>query len=241
VRAGFVQKVIMGTWDQLSQTRPPSLYTFYPTAGFDPGPDGLPGTSDDGGEFGYYDIAPGTALPRNVLRYTDQGDYRYKYPTLDLTFSKRLFNRWSGEFSVSRTFRHTYRNGAPYDDPNETIYEELRDRQWTLKAFATVEAPWGISVSPQVMGQSGASVQREVQVTPRYTSSLNVPVVPRDGKVQAPNVVFMNMQVRKEVRFSGQRLTFIFEGQNLFNSNVATAVSNVTGISQGALLVTGTL
>jgi hypothetical protein len=239
-RVGFVKKVIMGTWSVLSISRPLSLFTFYPTAGVDPGIDGVTGTADDGAAFGYWDIPPGAMYPRNVGRYTDLPDDRYKYPTIDLTLSRRLSNRWALEISTSRTWRSFCRNNCVVTDPNELIFNDLRDRQWTFKAFATILAPWGINVSPQVIGQSGGSVQRMVQVTPRYQTSLNIPVEPPDGSRQAPNPVYMNMQVRKEIAFAGQKLTVIVEGQNLFNSNVATSVSNVTGISTGALQPDGT-
>jgi hypothetical protein len=239
-RVGFVKKVIMGTWSVLSISRPMSLYTFYPNAGFDPGIDGLPGTADDGGTIGYWDIPPGAVYPRNVGQYTDLPDDRYNYPTLDLSLARRLSKRWSMDVSASRTWRSFCRNNCVVTDPNELIYNDLTDRQWTFKAFATILAPWAVTLSPQVIAQSGASVQRMVQVTPRYQTSLNVPVEPADGSRLAPNPIYMNLQVRKEVAFSGQRLTFIVEGQNLFNSNVATSVTNITGISTGALLPDGT-
>lgn len=134
----------------------------------DPGPDGRPGSADDGPSIQGFELEPSltTVTPLHEVRNVPVDGSAHL--TWEVSVRRRFTDRWS----LSAAYGHTWNRdhareyfGQPVRSnlypvtPNDFIHTDDQGRYrfttWTIKAHATYEGPWGLRVSPLLRIQSG--------------------------------------------------------------------------------------
>jgi hypothetical protein len=246
VRAGFVWKKDFNGWQQMNDARPHSAFNV-PVSIIDPGPDGSVATAADNGTLTLLNLDDPTRGTNNVVRNVD--GYEGTYKTLEFSANKRYGQRWSMNASYSYTWTAEWNNtyfgnrfasvvqqsalfGPFSTNPNENTFNEFTN--WNAKITGTVDAGWGLRVTPVLKAQSGAPYGRYINVagcTATVTSNcLNygaqLVLVEPIGTRRQDTVALFDFRVEKQLRFLDRaRAGLFFDLFNAFNSN--TAVNEV--------------
>ncbi|MEZ5419994.1 MAG: hypothetical protein R2708_21995, partial [Vicinamibacterales bacterium] len=163
-RIGYVYK----TEDDLTGTtfpgRPLSAYSV-PFNFVDRGPDNVVGTADDS-NITLHGIPTASLSQFPVNQVVDNVPGRKsRYNTVEASVNKRFSRKWSGQlggaFTKSKDFPETVANSSPRTPDLPGL--ETRTN-WSFKATASYEAPWGIRISPVVRHQSGTNFARTISV-----------------------------------------------------------------------------
>ena len=223
VRVGYVWKKDNDGWQQIVPNRPFSAYNVPVTVT----------ESTTGQQFQIFNLdnPAGRPITQHV---TNIDDYEGTYRTIEFSANKRYSQRWSMNASYSFTwtdeFSRTYFNnvfatavnqfslfGAYPTNPNEHTRNEFTN--WNAKFSGTVDAGWGLRVTPVLKAQSGAPYGRVVSLATNYTAAqlfLAEPI----GTRRQETVALVDFRVEKQIRFADRaRLGLFFDLFNVFNSN----------------------
>ena len=240
VRAGFVWKQDNDGWQRLNVLRPFDAYNV-PVTVIDPGPDGNASTTADNGPnvaaFNLDSTARGTSqVTMNVP------DYEGTYKTLEVSANKRYGQRWGMNASFSYTWSEEFGNlyfnnrfgiavpggafsffGSYPQNPNEHTLNEFTN--WNAKFTGTVDAGWGLRVSPVLKMQSGAPYGRFFAAALNYNSGqlfLAEPI----GTRRQDMVATLDFRVEKQLRFGQKaRVGLFLDLFNALNSNTAVNIN----------------
>ncbi len=234
VRAGFVYKKDNDGWQQNNANRPFSAYSI-PTTVADPGPDGVYGNADDGAAVAAFNLN-NTTLPSNNVA-TNVDGYEGTFKTLEFSANKRYSSRWSMNASFSRTWTAQYGNlyfnnrfgttvanfslfGSYPTNPNEKTFNEYTD--WNGKLSGTVDAGWGLRVTPVLKVQSGAPYGRFFTTRAgELNYGTQIILAEPIGTRRQDTVTVLDFRVEKQMRFAQKaRLGLFFDLFNAMNSNV---------------------
>jgi hypothetical protein len=256
-RVGFVYLGISNQTGTFQPQRPASAYTV-PFSVADVGDDGVTGTSDDATRtfFGIPNAlisncanvttpTPTCQFPTNqvVMNQPNNG----KYKTVEVSISKRQSHNYSLNAGFGYTWQHDFPRGYP-NTPNAP--GDFDFRTLNFKASSTVNAPWGINLSPVFRFQAGANYAR--QLTPSapvscactYSAANGGPVSGPTGSSLTNNVAYVtpynafaqdnitviDIRVEKTVRLGNvARLRLFLDGFNLMNKYAAETISFSTG------------
>jgi hypothetical protein len=242
VRVGYVWKKDYNGWQQMNDGRPFSAYTT-PVSIIDPGPDGNVATTADNGTLSLLNIDDTSRPNRNVVRNVD--GYEGDYNTIEVSANKRFSNRWSMTASFSQTWTHEFHNtyfgnrfasvvqqsslfGVYPNNPNEFLEHDFTN--WNAKFSGTIDAGWGLRVTPVLKLQSGAPYGRYINVAgctaTTTTNCLNygaqLVLVEPIGTRRQDTVNVFDFRVEKQLRFADRaRAGLFFDLFNTFNSNTA--------------------
>jgi Carboxypeptidase regulatory-like domain len=234
VRAGFVWKKDNDGWQQVNASRPLSAFNI-PTTVADPGPDGVYGNSDDGPGIAAFNLSD-TATPANNTTRNIDG-YEGTFKTLEFSANKRYSNRWSLNASFSYTWTEQYGNlyfnnrfgttvqnfslfGSYPSNPNEKTLNEYTD--WNAKFSGTMDAGWGLRVTPVVKIQSGAPYGRYFTTrTGELNYGTQIILAEPIGTRRQDTVGIVDFRVEKQLRFAADRakVGLFFDLFNAMNSN----------------------
>ena len=227
IRAGFVNRTVSHNWQKMDVARTANLYTQAVQA-YDPGPDGVKGTSDDKSNVTVYDIPTGVTVPASQYQYQTPAGNNSDYKNYEVTVNKRFASRWSAVGTFYYTFNHYLANGVP-TNPNMAINNDVHTTDWTAHIIATYAARWGIQVSPILRGQSGTAMGRVLQISER-TGTLSDLVDPI-GAYRTPNVWLFDTRIQKQFKIGERvRLDGFFDAFNILNSNANQTEDNTTGV-----------
>ena len=178
-----------------------------------------------------YNQAPTTRGLIDSLFYSDpQGDRIYN--GADITFNKRMSNRWSllGGGSFGKT------TGDPVmgdlNNPNNDAYREGivgDDTPWSFRLSGVYELPYGVAVSGTGQYYAGFPETTTVLVnstTVALTQSQQTIWVAKRGDTRLPNVFEFDMSLRKSFRFQGKSVEPRIDIYNV--SNQSTVLGRVT-------------
>ncbi len=242
VRAGFVWKKDNNGWQQVNSLRPDSAYDV-PVTVTDPGADGVVGTSDDR-PFSARNLNPALLGQSNQL-VTNVDGYEGTYKTLELSANKRYSKRWSALASLSYTWTNEFGNiyfnnrfatavsnfsffGSYPTNPNEKTQNEFTN--WNAKLSGTVDAGWGINITPVVKVQTGAPYGRFFNAALNYGNQLILaePI----GERRQDNIAVVDIRAEKRLRFGSKARAAVFvDVFNLTNSNTAANINWRSGTS----------
>jgi hypothetical protein len=189
------------------------LMNWTPVQQQDPGPDGVLGTSDDGGQVTLYENA---AIDGWRVRLTNpEGAYKH-YNGLQLIATRRAGGIWEGQLSYtwSRTrasFDNNFTSNAASNDlsdngvyvnPNRAINDDGRtsfDFTHELKAIGTVALPWpsGVRVSGLYRLQSAMPWARRVAFDCSLLQYCGGIAVERRGTRQGPAPNLLDLRFEK--------------------------------------------
>jgi hypothetical protein len=251
VRAGYVWKKDNDGWQQIVPNRPFSAYNV-PVTVVDPGPDGSVATTADNGTLQLFNLDNPAGRPITQF-VTNIDDYEGTYRTVEFSSNKRYSNRWSMNASFSYTFteewNRTYFNnvfatavnqfslfGAHATNPNERTFHDFTN--WSLKFSGTVDAGWGLRVTPVLQSQSGAPYGRIVNVagcSATVTANclnygaqavLAEPI----GTRRQDTITKFDFRVEKQIRFAAKaRVGLFFDMFNVTNSNTPINITWTSG------------
>jgi hypothetical protein len=206
----------------------------------DPGPDGLVGNADDGAAIAAFNLS-NTTLPSNNVT-TNVDGYEGTFKTLEFSANKRHSNRWSMNASFSYTWTAQYGNlyfnnrfgtavansslfGSYPTNPNEKTFNEYSD--WNAKFSSSVDAGWGIRVTPVLKMQSGAPYGRYF-VTRAGELNYGTQIILAEpiGTRRQDTVAVVDFRVEKQVRFAQKAKVGLFlDLFNAMNSNTAVNIN----------------
>jgi hypothetical protein len=238
VRAGFVWKKDSAGWQRQNMARPMSAFNV-PVAIRDPGPDGTLGSADDGASISGFNLDD-PSRPASQVTGTIPG-YEGTYKTLEFSTNKRYSRRWSLNASLSYTWTEEYGNlyfnnrfatavaGGGFShfgsfplNPNEQTLNEFTS--WNAKITGTIDAGWGLKVSPVVKMQSGAPYGRYFSTAMNYGTQIILAEPIGTRRQEDVNVV--DFRVEKQLKFATRaRLGLFFDMFNVMNSNTAININ----------------
>ncbi len=239
VRAGFVWKKDYDGWQQNNANRPLSAYNI-PTTVADPGPDGAYGTADDGAAIAAFNLS-NTTLPSNNVTQNVDG-YEGTFKTVEISANKRYSNRWSLNASYSKTWTTQYGNlyfnnrfgtavanfslfGSFPTNPNERTLNDYND--WNAKLSGSVDAGWGLRVTPVVKLQSGAPYGRFFSTRAgELNYGTQIILAEPIGTRRQDTVAVVDFRVEKQLHFATRaKVGLFFDLFNAMNSNTAVNIN----------------
>jgi hypothetical protein len=237
MRVGYVYKKDNNGWQQFNIARPFDVFNV-PVTRPDPGPDNVAGNADDGPALNLFNLDD---LSRGSNQNTQNiPGYEGTYKTFELSANKRYGNRWSMVASYSYTWteefgRNYFNNttatavsnfsffGSFPTNPNERTFNEFTN--WNAKFSGTMDAGWGLRVTPVWKIQSGAPYGRVVSANLNYNSAQLILVEPLGTRRQETVSVF-DARVEKQLRFGAKaRVGLFMDVYNLMNSNTAVNIN----------------
>ena len=243
VRTGAVWRGERQLAMSFNANRPYSAFNV-PVTVQDPGPDGIVGSTDDGGSIAAFNLAAeNLALP--VLNTYDNVPGDADYYTWEITATKRMSNRWSGLFSFTHTwseaqekdyFGQVFRQNDLPITPNDLIGAEadgkVKYTDWSLKLHGTYEGPWGLKISPMLRHQAGQNYGRTFTSVLNY-GTIRIPAEPLTTNRQ-DNVNVFDFRAEKVFRVDATlTVSPFFDLYNVFNAN---PVQNTTWASGASFL-----
>ncbi len=236
VRVGFVWKKDTNGWQQINALRPFGAFNV-PVSVADPGPDGVAGNGDDGPAIAAFNLDDTSRGSNNLSTNID--GYEGTYKTFEVSANKRYSNRWSMNASVSYTWAQEFGNnyfnnrigtivqnfsffGSYPLNPNERTENDYTN--WNAKLSGTLDAGWGLRVTPVLKTQSGAPYGRFIQATMNYGAQLFL--VEPIGTRRQDTVTVLDFRVEKQVPLaSNARVGLFFDLFNALNSNTAVNIN----------------
>jgi hypothetical protein len=244
VRTGFVVRQIRNQRANVDANRPFSAFDL-PATFTDPGPDARAGTADDGPPINGFNLnASRLGLP-TLTTVANVLDANGDYYTWEVSANRRMAGRWSLRASFTHTWNYdqadTYAGtrvrqySLPYT-PNDLIYTDRADgafrfTNWTAKLMSTIDAPYGIKLTPMLRHQSGDQFGRIVQVPFNYGTQ---PVfVEPIGSNRLDHTTIWDVRAEKVVRVQGRSVSGFVDVYNITNSNAEFRQIFVSGSSFG--------
>ena len=243
VRVGYVWKKDNDGWQQNNVMRPLSAFNV-PVSVPDPGPDGVVGNGDDGPAIQAFNL---DSTARGTLnRAENVPGYEGTYKTLEFSANKRYTQRWSLTASYSYTwteeYNRTYFNNAfatnvanfalfgPFPtNPNDRNLNDFST--WNAKVTGTLDAGWGLRVTPVWKLQSGAPYGRFISANLNYNSAQLILVEPIGTRNQ-DTVNVVDFRVEKQLRFAQKaRVGLFMDVFNTLNANTAININWRAGAS----------
>jgi hypothetical protein len=199
----------------------------------DRGPDGLPGTADDGPVWTVYDLDPDYLLQprRNEVRNVPGSSSEYL--TWAIEANRQMRGRWAFGAGFAYTWNGDHasgysgqvlRNNAYPLTPNDLINTGRGGRYefstWTAKANGTVEGPWHLRITPVLRHQSGQPFGRTQITAPgelRYgtVTLLMEPV----GTRRLDHLTLVDVRIERAWHLKHRRAAIFLDVFNCLNSN----------------------
>ena len=208
-------------WNDNLAINPQTDYT--PVLIQDPGPDGVPGTSDDGGSFTVYNLAAGK-LGANQPFVTQQPGYRTSYKGLELVLTKRYANKWQFMGAVTYGKTNVKLPIEAVDDPNNRAINndavQDNDATWIIKTSGSYDLPWGFYVGAFFNYRSGYPTRRYFNTSTSLLNQGRISVyTEKMGASRYPDLAIFDFRLSKVFTLGGLgRLELMLDGFNIFNS-----------------------
>ena len=131
-------------------------------------------------------------------------------------------------------FGTQFRQNALPVSPNDLINTEPDGKvlytDWSLKLHGTIEAPWGLKVSPMLRHQAGQNWGRTILASLNY-GSIRIPVEPLNSRRQ-DNITVFDFRLEKAVQLAPTlKVAPFMDIYNVFNANPEQTVTWASGSS----------
>ncbi len=244
MRTGFVVRQIRNQRVNADANRPFSAFNV-PATFADPGPDGRVGTGDDGPAINGFNLEESRRTLPTLTTVVNQPDANGDYYTWEVSGNRRMAGRWSLRASFTHTWNsdhgnsfggNTVRQYALPLTPNDLINTDREDgayeyTNWTAKLMSTIEAPYGIRLTPMLRHQSGEQVGRIVQVGFNYGTQA---VLAEPLSTQRfDHTTIWDLRAEKVFRFGGRSVSGFMDLYNITNSNAEFRQLYVSGATFG--------
>jgi hypothetical protein len=229
-RTGVVMNARRAPFGTINVTRPLSAYAI-PIEVIDPGPDGRPGSGDDGATVTAWNLTSDSlgAAPLNLTTTLPASDSDYY--TWEITATKRHTGWWSLLASFTNTWHREAALGSGSDfTPNalvHTVNGQARFTTWQAKLHATLDLPHDVRLIPLVRSQSGTPFARTFVRTLNYGNA-TIKAEPI-GAHRTPTVTLVDLRVEKRFRIGRARIRGSVDLYNIFNTNAEQALTTSSG------------
>ncbi len=187
---------------------------------------------------------PTTQIPSANV-YTNRIDNFRSFSGIELTFQKRMANRWSANVSYAyNNANEHFDSPASYEDPTcvvETcpgsftyapesegsgIGNVFQNAKWALKGSARVLLPWEISAAVNYLGRQGFPFPQSI-LTPARANGAGTAQVLLDplGDVRLDNLHTIDVRADRPLHFGSITVIPAFEVFNLMNANTVLAIN----------------
>jgi hypothetical protein len=240
VRVGYVYRRISNFNVLANANRPFDAFNV-PVTVADPGPDGIPGNSDDGPQIQAFNLNP-ALLGLPVVNQQTNLPGVAEFHNLELSATRRSSGSWSiqGSFGYrwnrdqeNAYFGNTLRSAKVPSNPNDMINTDdgrYNFTSWSAKLNGTWLAPWDVRVSPSLRLQSGQSFGRIVVARLNYGNQ-QILSEPIDSRRQ-DNVSQVDVRVEKVFRPGrGTTLSPFVDLYNITNTNTVVNLAWTSGSS----------
>jgi hypothetical protein len=220
---------------------------FSPVTVTDPGPDGVEGTSDDGGQITVFNQDPAT-LGQNRLVLTNPDGLDADYTGVELQVSKRFSNKWQMVTGLTIGKSNAFAKGSGsfvpggnadtgglstpfFDSPNSLINADGRsfwDRPVIFKLAGSYSGPWGIDFGGFLRAQSGTPFTRQIQITTLNQGPITV-FATKVGDERLDFLTTVDLSFTKNIEVQGGKLGFSLDIFNLFNENTVIDAGTLSG------------
>src|SRR5262249_52570104 len=210
------------------------------TGVLDPGPDQVRGTGDDR-TLTIYDVRP-DLVGKDTFFHTNCGnnvsvDCVQRYKALEVTFGKRMSNRWQmqGSYVWSRldgvqagisTSTSTVRCGTCLDftNPNNLTAATLNgrganDQPQAFKLLGSYQAPYGLTLGANYQALTG--LPRDRNLTIGYAQGSQATPVESRGIYRYDTLSLLSLRADKRFRFGSHGAAFVAELHNVLNSSAS--------------------
>ncbi|MCA1560931.1 MAG: hypothetical protein LC753_18015 [Acidobacteria bacterium] len=237
---------------QMNTLRPLDAFNL-PVTVIDPGPDGSVATTADNGTFAFLNL-DNPARGSSQLTTNIDG-YEGTYKTFEVSANKRYTRRWSVNASFSHTWTHEFGNnyannrfgtaisnfaffGSYPSTPNEHTENDFTN--WNVKLSGTVDAGWGVRVTPVFKTLHGAPYGRYFSVgacsatVTTNCSNYGTQLVLAEpiGTRRQEQVTVLDFRVEKQLKLAQRaKLGLFFDLFNAMNSNTAVNINWRSGAS----------
>jgi hypothetical protein len=235
-RASYVYRREVDRYQNVNVLRPYEAYSIA-IPNTDPGPDGVVGTSDDGGPLTYYEYTAayaGAAFIQNVD--LNLPGYDNSYHNVEFAAQKRLSNKWQLVTSVLATHIDQWRTGVPENPNEESFYPKSQYWEWSYKLAGSYDLPYQIQVAGTFTSQSGAVWARDARFTTGLVRSTALVLQMEDSAAnRLPTQNLLNLRVEKRQKLGPGTASFQFDLFNVTNTNAELGVTTRSGASFGQI------
>jgi len=235
-RVSWVYKNMRDVWGEIDAIRTPS-YTV-PFTITDRGPDNVLGTADDQ-RFNTFDRPASIGSDRV---YTNPGNNKADFQTLEVALNRRLTGRWMLLTSFGYTWLHQIHgssttvsagNGQTFSyRPADLMFGDNgyeTSTLWNYKVIGRYTLPYDVGLSASWKVQSGGNWGRSLSVTFPGDGTRTVRVEPVTAH-RGESVQILDLRFDKSVRLGGTtRLTAMVDAFNVTNAGTVTTFRNATG------------
>jgi outer membrane receptor protein involved in Fe transport len=187
-----------------------------------------------------YNQAPSLRGLQDIV-WDNRKELDSSYKGADITFDKRLSNRWmmTGGVSLGKTIGWV--GNTDLNNPNSQEFSRGilgNDIPYSFRLSGLYQLPYGISVSGTYQHQKGFAELTVVSVgnnTVALTQGTTTVTVEPRGDVRLPNLNQLDMSVRRAFRFGRKNLQPRIDFYNLANSATIIAWNQTLGSSYHAV------
>jgi hypothetical protein len=245
VQGGYVYRNIDNFRVLANASRPMSAYNV-PTTIRDPGPDSVLGNADDGPGLPGFNLSA-AALAAGVQNLTTNLPGSGEYHTVEVSANKRQAGRWSlqGSFAMrlnqdqeTAYFGNNLRALTTPSTPNDLINTDdgrYNFSMWNAKVNGSLDAPWGIRLTPALRVQQGQPFGRTFLAGAANGINYGTQRIlaePIDSQRQ-DTISILDLRAEKTFRTGSRRIAIFGDIYNITNSNAA---QNITWNSGTAYL-----
>lgn len=231
-RALYVYKQDTDLYDNVNIRRPFDVFNI-PITRQDPGPDGVNGTGDDGGNITFYDFANAYRGAAFVANQRQNSSLKDSYNTMEFSVTKRMSNRWMGTGAFWFTKNHVNLRRMQAT-PNDLIFPLDETWNWAATISGSYRFPFDIVGSGFLQARAGTPGYRTFVF--RSVPNLGTVTLPLEewGSQRGPAVSLLNARASKKFAIGGGREVSIdFDVFNVLNSNAAVAINWASGPTFG--------
>lgn len=219
--------------------------TYVPVVVTDPGPDGVLGTGDDGGQITVFNQ---TVFGQDHLVLTNPEGLVADYRGVEIQVNKRFSNKWQMITGLTLGRANTFAKGSGsfipggnadtggngsglFNDPNSLINADGRsfwDRPVIFKLAGSYNGPWDIVFGGFFRAQSGVPFPRLIQITTLNQGPITI-FAEKVGATRLPFTTTLDLSFEKRFDIQGGRLGVSLDLFNLFNSNTVLDAQTLSG------------
>jgi hypothetical protein len=223
--------------------RPFGVYDI-PITRRDPGPDGILGTTDDGGRVTVFDYPAayrGAAFVANQVSNSPNDD---RFHSMDFTITKRTSGRWMAQASYFAVKNHRWinRTSREFNTPNDDFFPVDDTWSWAGTVTGSYRLPGDVSIAAFLQSKTGVRGHRTYifrSVDPdggrsiAQLSNVTLRLEPY-GSQALEAISILNLRAGKDFSVGGgRRLGVDADVFNLLNSNAPTSATCASGPTFG--------
>ncbi len=242
VQATFSMRRTDDRSDQINLAAPDSAYDSMPVT--DPGPDGMVGTGDDGGQITVFNLRP-EFVGLSERQIATIPAFEDSYRGVELTTQKRFSNNWQALVSYTWNDTDHWSRGNQWENTNPGIFtnpnqqinakgKSFYDRTHQFKVIGTWHAPFGFRTSGVMRYQTGQPVARTFFVGGLNQGGATVLAAPV-GSDRLDNVTTFDIAIFRDFMVGNVRVAPEINLFNITNQNTVTAINTSSGANYGRI------